>query len=133
MSTEHDDPTAKPNDYAVGYGKPPKHSRFKPGQCGNPRGRPRKTGSIEAMIKRELDQMVKITEGGRELRISKREAIIKQFVNRAIKGDAKPLQLMLAHLEKHKDIEPFAATAADDAELLKALGATPKGGRSNER
>lgn len=126
MSGERDDETPKPDD-AVGYGKPPKYSRWKPGQCGNPRGRPRKTSSIEAMIKRELDQIVKITEGGRELRITKREAIIKQFVNRAIKGDAKPLQLMLAHLDKHKDVEPFSATAADDAELLKALSATPRG------
>lgn len=133
MSTEHDDPTAKLNDDTVGYGKPPRHSRFKPGQSGNPRGRPRKNGSIEDMIKRELDQTVKITEGGRELRISKREAIIKQFVNRAIKGDPKPLQLMLAHLEKHKDVEPFSATDADDAELLKALGATQKGDSSHER
>ena len=127
MST-HDGPAD--DDDGVGYGCPPKHSRFKPGRSGNPRGRPRKTSSIEAMIKRELDQIVKITEGGRELRISKREAIIKQFVNRAIKGDPKPLQLMLAHFEKHKDIEPFTATAADDAELLKALGAT-KAGKDN--
>ena len=125
MSTDHDNPA---DDDAVGYKRPPKHSRFKPGRSGNPRGRPRKTRSIEAMIKRELDQTVKITEGGRELRISKREAIIKQFVNRAIKGDAKPLQLMLAHFEKHKDIEPFTATEADDAELLKALGAARPGG-----
>ena len=127
MSAEQDDPRAKPNEDAFGYCKPPKHSRFKPGQSGNPRGRPRKNSSIEAMIKRELDQTVKIMEGGRELRITKRAAIIKQFVNRAIKGDAKPLQLMLAHLEKHKDVEPFTPTAADDAELLKALGASPKG------
>ena len=118
MSTDHEDPA---DDDAVGYARPPKHSRFKPGRSGNPRGRPRKTRSIEAMIKRELDQTVKITEGGRELRISKREAIIKQFVNRAIKGDPKPLQLMLAHFDKHKDIEPFTATEADDAELLKAF------------
>ena len=27
--------------FDVGYGKPPKHSRFKPGQSGNPKGRPR--------------------------------------------------------------------------------------------
>ena len=127
MSGERDDETPKPDVYAVGYGKPPKHSQYKPGQCGNPRGRPRKTSSIEAMIKRELDQTVKITEGGRELRITKREAIVKQFVNRAIKGDAKPLQLMLAHLQKYKDVEPFLATDVDDAELLKALSATPKG------
>ncbi len=131
MSTQSDDQAPDPDDDVVGYCKPPKHSRFKPGRSGNPRGRPRKNRSIEAMIKRELDQMVSVTELGRELRISKREAIIKQFVNRAIKGDPKPLQLMLAHLEKHKDIEPFTATDADDAELLKALG-TSAGGGFNE-
>jgi hypothetical protein len=128
MSGKSDDQTPDPDDGKVGYCRPPKHSRFKAGQSGNPRGRPRKNRSIETMIKRELDQMVSITELGRELRISKREAIIKQFVNRAIKGDPKPLQLMLAHLEKHKDIEPFTATDADDAELLKALGTTVGGG-----
>ena len=28
----------------VGYGKPPVHSRFKPGHSGNPKGRPNETG-----------------------------------------------------------------------------------------
>lgn len=119
MSAEDDD--------KVGYCRPPKHSRFKPGQSGNPRGRPRKNRSIEAMIKRELDQTVVLKEGGREIRLSKREALIKQLVNRAISGDLKPMQLVLAHLEKHKDVEPFTATEADDAELLKALGSPPTG------
>ncbi len=27
-------------DYEVGYGKPPRHTRFKKGRSGNPRGRP---------------------------------------------------------------------------------------------
>ena len=27
------------SDYEVGYGKPPKHSRFRKGVCANPRGR----------------------------------------------------------------------------------------------
>ena len=124
MSAEDDD--------KVGYCKPPKHSRFKPGQSGNPLGRPRKNRSIETMIKRELDQMVVIKEGGREIRLRKVEALIKQLVNRAISGDQKPMQLVIAHLEKHKDIEPFAATEADDAELLKALGAIRTGDDNDE-
>lgn len=111
----------------VGYCKPPKHTRFKPGQSGNPRGRPRKSRDIQAMIKRELDQPIAVKEGGRELRLSKREALIKQLVNRAVSGDAKAMQFVLTHLEKHKDIEPFTATEADDAELLKALGANLTG------
>ena len=28
--------------YAIGFGKPPKHSKFKKGQSGNPGGRPRR-------------------------------------------------------------------------------------------
>ena len=31
----------RPHDYKVGYGKPPKEHRFKKGQSGNPRGRPK--------------------------------------------------------------------------------------------
>ena len=124
--------SAEDDDDEVGYCKPPKHSRFKPGQSGNTRGRPRKNRSIEAMIKRELDQTVVLKEGGREIRLSKREALIKQLVNRAISGDQRPMQLVLAHLEKHKDIEPFTATEADDAELLKALGSTPIGDDNDE-
>lgn len=119
-------------DDKVGYCKPPRHARFKPGQSGNPRGRPRKNRSVEALIKRELDSTIVLKEGGRELRISKREALIKQLVNRAISGDQKPMQLVLAHLEKNKDIEPFTATAADDAELLKALGDTQRGAKADE-
>ena len=124
--------SAEDDDDEVGYCKPPKHSRFKPGQSGNTRGRPRKNRSIEAMIKRELDQTVVLKEGGREIRLSEREALIKQLVNRAISGDQKPMQLVLSHLEKHKDIEPFTATEADDAELLKALGSTPIGDDNDE-
>ena len=29
-------------DYDIGYGKPPEDTRFKKGQSGNPRGRPKK-------------------------------------------------------------------------------------------
>ena len=121
MSAENDDQKPRPDDDKVGYCKPPKHSQFQPGQSGNSRGRPKKNHSIEAMIKRELDRRFVVTEGGRELCISKREAIVKVLVNRALKGETKSLQLILAHLDKHKEIEPFSSTEADDAELLRAF------------
>jgi hypothetical protein len=31
----------RPGDYTVGYGRPPEHTRFKPGQGGDPAGRRR--------------------------------------------------------------------------------------------
>ena len=46
-------------DYEVGYGKPPQHTRFKPGQSGNARGRPRKSKELNKLIQAELDGMAK--------------------------------------------------------------------------
>ena len=34
-------PRDKKSDYEVGYGKPPRETRFVKGRSGNPRGRPR--------------------------------------------------------------------------------------------
>jgi hypothetical protein len=116
------DDDAEDEGYDVGYGKPPKHTRFKPGRSGNPRGRPRKTRDINRLLQDELDKSIIIKEGGREKRITKREALMAQIVNCAIKGEFRPMQLVLAHLEKHRELDPFVATEADDAELLRALG-----------
>lgn len=116
------DDDAPDDDYEVGYGKPPKHTRFKPGQSGNPRGRPKKSKNIDALLEKELDEIVTLQEGGQPKRMTKREAIIKQFVNMAIKGNAKPLQMMLAHLDKTRQPEPFVPSAEDDAEIMRAFG-----------
>lgn len=107
-------------DYEVGYGKPPQHTRFKPGQSGNARGRPRKSKELNKLIQAELDKTIAVQEAGRERRITKREAIVTQLINRAIKGDAKASQFVLAHIEKHREIEPFTPTDAEDAALLAA-------------
>ena len=62
-----------PRDYEVGYGKPPVHSRFKPGQSGNPKGRrTRKTepASLLAEILKELNAVVTINENGEKMRVT---------------------------------------------------------------
>ncbi len=116
-----DDGDKPDGNYEVGYGRPPKHSRFKPGQSGNAKGRPRKSKELHKLIQTELDSTIVVQEAGREKRITKREAIVKQVVNRALKGDAKASQFVLAHLEKHREVDPFASTEADDAALLAAF------------
>ncbi len=114
-------------DYDIGWCKPPKRTQFKPGQSGNPRGRPKKNKDLTRLIQVELDTTIPVQEAGRGKRITKREAIIKQLINRAIKGDPKATQFVLRHLEKNREVEPFTPTDADDAALLAAyLGADTK-------
>ena len=111
-------------DDKVGYGRPPKHSQFKLGQSGNPKGRPKKSKELNTLFRNELDKTIVVMEDGREKRITKREALITQVVNRAIKGDVKPLQIVIVYLQNDREIEPFISTAADDAELVRALSQT---------
>ena len=52
---------------AVGYGKPPRHSQFKPGQSGNPTGKRKGARSLKADLAQELaTQRRRCGCGGRE-------------------------------------------------------------------
>lgn len=82
-------------DDGVGYGKPPKHSRFKPGQSGNPRGRPKGRRSIDAILGKLLDRKIKIGPAGRQKHVSIIEAILMQQTNNAVKGDRKAAELIM--------------------------------------
>jgi hypothetical protein len=101
--------------YAVGYGKPPRHSRFEPGQSGNPRGRPPGSKNLSSLLKKALDEPVIVVENNRRRRIAKREAIVKQFVNQSAKGDLKATQLLLSIL---RDLESGAEPGSADADKI---------------
>ena len=76
-------------DYEVGYGKPPRHTRFKKGQSGNPRGRCAGSKNLSGLLSGALNELVVVAENGGRRKISKRQAIIKQLVNRSAKGDCR--------------------------------------------
>jgi hypothetical protein len=96
-----------PGDYDVGFGKPPVHTRFKPGRSGNPKGRPKGSKNFKTLVNEELDRPVTIKEGGKEKTISRREAMAKQLVKQAVTGDHKAMRVVLG-------IEGL--TTAEDAE-----------------
>ncbi|WP_394728933.1 DUF5681 domain-containing protein [Altererythrobacter sp. GH1-8] len=80
---------------ATGPGNPPMDTRFKPGQSGNPAGRPRKERSLLKLVEAELDAEMQLTENGEQLRLTKREALAKRMVHDALKGDARAIAALL--------------------------------------
>jgi Family of unknown function (DUF5681) len=88
-------PTDEGGNYDVGYRKPPQHTRFKKGQSGNPKGRPRESKNWDTLIDRELDARVVVHKDGQRKKISKRTAIAVQLVNKAVSGDLRSTRELL--------------------------------------
>ena len=83
---------------SVGYCKPPRSTRFKKGQSGNPRGRPRNRRR-EVPYDRLLGQMVTIREDGRERRVTAAEAFLLHLTKRGLEGDSAAARASLAAIE----------------------------------
>lgn len=83
---------------AIGYGRPPKATRFTKGRSGNPRGRPRGRRS-EIPYDSVLGQMVTVREDGRERRITAAEAFILQLTQKGLAGDSAAARSSLAAIE----------------------------------
>src|SRR5690242_11170591 len=85
----------KIDDDEVGYCRPPKHSQFKPGQSGNPRGKPRGARGLRTELRSELGELVTITENGKSRRIPKRRIVIKALIAKALKGDVRAAEKIM--------------------------------------
>jgi hypothetical protein len=80
----------------VGYRNPPEATRFKKGQSGNPTGRRKGSLNVATVFARTLREKVVVNENGQRKTMTKFEAAIKQFVNKAASGDHRALQLLVS-------------------------------------
>jgi Family of unknown function (DUF5681) len=79
-------------DYEVGYAKPPRHAGFQKGRSGNPKGRPKGSKNFATLLAEALDEKVSLTEDGRRRRVTKRELVIKQLVNKSASADLRAIK-----------------------------------------
>jgi hypothetical protein len=129
-------PPEAPRDYEVGYGKPPRHTRFKKGQSGNPRGRPSGSKNLKTLLNEALNERVVVTEEGGRRHITKREAIVTQLVNRSATADLRALKILLDTLrDMEGQTEPASSETAEFSEAdekvieqLRARFSIPKTG-----
>ena len=110
-------------DHRVGYRRPPKHSRFQPGQSGNPRGRPQGVKSLPDIVRKIIGQKVTITENGRARRVPRLEAILLRAAGEASRGDPPALRLLLQLTERYGESAQTGAeremTGAEDLAILR--------------
>lgn len=89
--------TEKDDTKSVGYRNPPKHSRFQPGQSGNPSGRPKGTRNFLTEIREELNAEIERPDGADRVRITKQQAIVKAFIAKAIGGDIRAITALISY------------------------------------
>jgi hypothetical protein len=104
------------DDDRVGPGRPPKHSRFKPGESGNPNGRPKGSVNLRTRVTQQLRQTVTVTRNGRPVKMSKADLIALQIVDSAAKGDLKAA-LLAVRLDDEAAVAVSKATTEETFEL----------------
>jgi hypothetical protein len=123
------------DSYEVGYGKPPKNTRFQKGSSGNPKGRPRGTLNVATVLERTLRERVVINENGQRKTITKLQAAVKQLVNQAASGNLaaqRQLMALIASAEQRSSEAQTERPSMDEADqkvmaqILERLGKSRK-------
>jgi hypothetical protein len=129
-------PAEESKPSGVGYCKPPQNTRFRKGESGNPKGRPKGTLNLATVLERTLRERIVINESGRRKAITKLEAAIKQLANKAASGELKALQLLATLVrtaQEHENQQTAPNSVLDEvdekvvAEILRRLEASDTG------
>ena len=92
----------------VGRGQPPKHTQFRKGMSGNPKGRPKGSKNLSTLLREAADDQVSATIGGKTRTISKLQATAMQLATKAASGDLAAINKFLEWVD---EIETRAAAA----------------------
>ena len=113
--------------YAVGYGRPPAGSRFKPGVSGNPKGRPKGRKNLKTVIWQEMTGTITIQEGSHTRRVSKIQGVVLRQLQNALKGDDRSamavikMATQLGFLEEASNPTDATTLSPADEQILEEL------------
>jgi len=84
------------DDALPGYKRPPKAMQFKAGLSGNPRGRPKGSRNLKTDLTKLLKKRITVREDGDVRRLSRQEAMLLGLFSKAVRGDVKATNSILA-------------------------------------
>jgi len=104
---------------SASYRNPPEHSRFKPGQSGNPSGRPKKRKTVADELADELGQIITVREGARTTEMTKARAIAKELTRLAMDGDLRAATIVVSCASRLSENDEYQHEATtDDVALI---------------
>lgn len=120
-------PQPADGDHEIGYAKPPAATRFKPGQSGNPRGRPKGSKNklpylneerLKTIVQMEAYRDIKINDGKRQVTIPMAQAVIRSLAVGAAKGQQRSQRLftellMVTERENHAQHSAYLDTVIE--------------------
>ena len=116
-----------PGDYEVGYGRPPVASRFKPGQSGNPKGRPKTSKNVDTILQDTFFRKVTVREGGVARSVPFLEAFLMFTAKTALGGDGPAANRIIRLLPLAMQVmRPLGERDDGDPETVTALGRTDR-------
>jgi hypothetical protein len=103
----------------VGYGNPPRHTRFQKGQSGNPAGRRAGSSNLSTAVVNSANAPVTVEEGGRRRTVTKLAAMANALADKAAAGDPRATQQLTQLLQifegrSEKSAPPPAIEEADE-------------------
>jgi hypothetical protein len=102
----------------IGYGSPPVHSRFKPGQSGNPSGRAKGSQNLKTLFNKVLDEEISLRDGTEVKKITKAEAVVRSVVVGALKGDPRNVAILFRLAEQAGQ---FQDASSDITEIRRVI------------
>jgi|SRR5581483_22465 len=123
--TNQDAYSEAPASYEVGFGKPPRSTRFRKGMSGNPKGRPKGSKSLAIVLAQMGRQRVKVTINGKVRNLSRLEMMVMQLSNKAASGDLKAIrELLIAHrifAEPEQTTEALEVFQEQDTSVMRKM------------
>jgi hypothetical protein len=86
-------------NYEVGYGRPPMHTRWRKGQTGNPKRIRNRAPPVFLMIEAFFAGEIDIVENGIPRRVSNFEAVVLQLWLKAMDGNKQAMNVLFKYKE----------------------------------
>jgi Family of unknown function (DUF5681) len=87
--------SAEDDEDKVGYGRPPKHSRFQPGRSGNPKGRPKGHRNFRTDLMETLEAAVRMKDKGVIRKLTTQQALLYRLREQALNGNGSAMNLLI--------------------------------------